>query len=221
MIALVLEVPGAVERVVLPDRRAAGAERLADVEEVGAFAGVVMVVVVALRVPLLDDRIAHALDPDVDAAAQERVDFPRAPGRRCGTRCGRSPTRRRRAASCARRRRASWPAWPSAATASMANDFASPGANVAWKISSSGVPSPSLSTTCETTSRPCRDRRRAPSSATPPAASPRRRVHFTARSRRGERRRACSRRGSGRTARLRADCAGQHSERQLGPNTGE
>ena len=73
---LALEVPGAVERIVLPDRRAAGAERLTDVEEVGAFAGVAMIEVVSLLVPLLDDRIAHALDPDVDAAAEKRIDLP-------------------------------------------------------------------------------------------------------------------------------------------------
>src|SRR6185312_12468997 len=73
-----LEVERAVQRVVAPDARSPSAERFADVEEIGAFAVVVMVFVVAFGIPLVDDRRAHALDPDVDAAAVERIDFPEA-----------------------------------------------------------------------------------------------------------------------------------------------
>src|SRR5215831_15546653 len=50
---LALEVPRAIQRVVLPDRRAPGAKRLADVEEIGAFASIVVILVMTFRIPLL------------------------------------------------------------------------------------------------------------------------------------------------------------------------
>src|SRR5205823_5228194 len=69
-----LEVPRAIKLAITPDASAAGTKRLAYIIEVGAFASIAVVAVVPLLVPLLDDGSAHALDPHIDAAREERID---------------------------------------------------------------------------------------------------------------------------------------------------
>src|SRR4029079_15856085 len=64
-----LEVERAIKFVVAPDSLAPGAECFSDVKKVGAFAGVAMILVVALRVPLVDDWFARPLDPDIETTA--------------------------------------------------------------------------------------------------------------------------------------------------------
>src|SRR4029079_4930487 len=56
----------AIKFVVAPDSRAPGAECFSDVKKVGAFAGVAMILVVALRVPLVDESFSRAFDPDIE-----------------------------------------------------------------------------------------------------------------------------------------------------------
>ncbi len=72
--AVVAEVGRAPELPVGPDGRAAGAERRPDGVEVGALAGVVVVVV--LGVPAVDDEVVRPLRPHVDAAADEVFERP-------------------------------------------------------------------------------------------------------------------------------------------------
>ena len=68
------EIVGGPELGAIPDARAAGAARAADAVEIEAFAFLVLVeLVVTLGIPAIDDGIADALAPDVDAAAAQAL----------------------------------------------------------------------------------------------------------------------------------------------------